>query len=89
MDAQHEVEVKGGAKGDMLVLGKASWSKTGNEDTSLKYAWEDKKGRRARGGELPIWALPQGVLFAAEHGYMSRKQMAQIAKGLVDRLAKG
>jgi hypothetical protein len=59
-----------------------------DQRTSLKYAWEDKKGRRARGGELPIWALSQGVLFAAEHEYLSRKQMAQIAKGLIDRLAK-
>jgi hypothetical protein len=72
MQAEHEVDVKGGATGDKLVLGKASWSKTGSEDTSLKYAWEDKIGRRARGGELPVWAIPQGVLFAAEHGYLSR-----------------
>jgi hypothetical protein len=33
---------------DTLVLGKSSWH--GGADRSLKYAWPDKNGKRARGG---------------------------------------
>lgn len=70
---------------DTLVLGKSSWH--GGADKSLKYAWPDKNGKRARGGEVPIVALPQAVIFAAKRGYLSREQMQEIAKGLIDVLA--
>ncbi len=50
--------------------------------------WKDKLGRWTRGGEVPVWAIPQAVLFAAEHGYLSGEQYAVIAKGLVDCLAE-
>jgi len=85
MKATVSVAVQGGAKDDELLLGTSSWSE---QDTSLKYAWRDKKGRRSRGGELPTWAMPQAVLFAAKEGYLTRTQMAKIVKGLVDVLAK-
>jgi hypothetical protein len=75
---------KKAATGDRLLLGTSSWSE---KDTSLKYGWPDKKGRFSRGGELPTWAIPQAVLLAAGHGYLPRKDMARIAKGLVDILA--
>lgn len=89
MDVKVTVPVKGGAKGDVLMLGGASWSKAGAEDRSLKYGWPDKNGKIARGGELPVWAIPQAVLFAASEGYLSKAEMKRIAKGLVDVLAKG
>ena len=76
--------VKKGAEGDELLLGTSSWS---DEDTSLKYGWLDKNGKRTRGGELPTWAIPQGVLFAAREGYLDREQIAEIARGLADVLA--
>jgi hypothetical protein len=46
-----------------------------------------KNGRIARGGELPVWAIPQAVGLAASNGYLSRDQMRRIAKRLVDVLA--
>src|SRR4051812_14760463 len=42
MDPKVKVPVKGGANGDVLMLGTASWSKPGAEDRSLKYGWPDK-----------------------------------------------
>jgi len=88
MDPKVKTPVKGGADGDVLMLGTASWSKPGAEDRSLKYGWPDKNGKIARGGELPVWAIPQAVVFAAKEGYLSRSEMRRIAKGLVDVLAR-
>ena len=81
VEAQEPVS---GVDGDELLLGRSSWS---DDDTSLKYGWLDKNGKRARGGELPTWAIPQGILFAAREGYLDRQQMAEIARGLIDILA--
>jgi hypothetical protein len=61
-----------------------SWSA---EDTSLKHGWPDKNGKIARGGELPTSAIPQAVLLAAKHDYLTREDMARIAHGLIDVLA--
>lgn len=80
-----EVPVEGGSEEDRLLLGTSSWS---DDDTSLKYGWLDKNGRRSRGGELPTWAIPQAVVLAARTGYLNREQTAAIAKGLVDVLTE-
>jgi hypothetical protein len=88
MDAKIKVPVEGGSEGDMLMLGTASWSKPGAEDRSLKYGWPDKNGKIARGGELPVWAIPQAVELAASSGYLSRSEMSRIAKSLIDSLAQ-
>ncbi len=69
---------------DELLLGRSSWNA---DEQSLKYAWPDKNGKRARGGELPIAVVPQAVLFAAREGYLTRQAMARIIKGLTDVLA--
>jgi hypothetical protein len=69
---------------DELLLGGSSWDEN---ERSLKYAWRDKNGRRARGGELPIAAMPQAVLFAARNNYLTREQKVTIVKNLVDVLA--
>jgi hypothetical protein len=72
-------------EGDELLLGASTWNP---DERSLKYSWRDKIGRRSRGGELPLAAMPQAVLFAARTEYLDRDQIAAIAKGLIDSLAK-
>lgn len=84
MEVKREEEVLDRPK-DELLLGTSTWDPP---EASLKYAWKDKLGRRARGGELPIAALPQAVRFAAREGYLSREATASIAKDLVDLLAE-
>ena len=84
MDAEREEPVEHWPE-DTLVLGRSSWHD--GADKALKYAWLDKNGKRARGGELPIVALPQGVLFAAREDFLTREEIATIAKGLIDILA--
>jgi len=84
MKVELQEPVKGVA-GDELLLGRSSWD---NKARSLKYAWPDKNGKRARGGELPMSAVPQAVLFAASTGYLTRKQTVALTKGLIDILAK-
>lgn len=84
MKVEHEEVVKGVPK-DALLLGSSSWKPP---EPSLKYGWPDKNGKRARGGEIPVSAIPQAVLFAARNGYLDRGQMAKIIKGLADTLAK-
>lgn len=84
MEVEHEEEVLDRPE-DELLLGTSTWDPP---EASLKYAWKDKLGRRARGGELPIAALPQAVQFAAREGYLSRETTASMAKGLIDLLAE-
>jgi hypothetical protein len=77
----------------MLSIGRRTrwcWEKSSwhdGADKALKYAWPDKNGKRARGGEIPIVAVPQAVIFAAKCRYLSREQMQEIAKGLIEVLA--
>jgi hypothetical protein len=52
-------------------LGVASWDKGKRTERSVKFAWFDKNGRVARGGEFPIEALPQALDFAIRKGYIS------------------
>lgn len=84
MKVEYEEAVKGTPK-DALLLGRSSWQP---DEPSLKYGWPDKNGKRARGGEIPVSAVPQAVLFAARNGYLDRNQVAKIIKGLTDVLAK-
>jgi hypothetical protein len=35
-----------------------------------EYTWFDKLGRGARGGEMPVGALPQAIEFAKREGYL-------------------
>ncbi len=79
-----EVDVDGTDR-DKLVLGWSSWN---DKEQSLKYAWPDKNGKRTRGGELPLKAVPQAVLFAASNEYLTRDETAALAKGLIDVLVR-
>jgi len=46
-----------------IRIGKASWDEN---EMSIKYAWKDKNGKVARGGEVPVSALKEMVAFAKE-----------------------
>jgi hypothetical protein len=87
MDYEVNVPVEGqpGEKGDRLLLGVSSWN---SDDKSLKYGWPDKNRKIARGGELPIWAIPQAMELAAERGFLDREQMARIAGAMVVQLGR-
>jgi hypothetical protein len=87
MDYEVNVPVEGspGEKGDRLLLGRSSWS---SDDRSLKYGWPDKNGKIARGGELPIWAIPQAIELAAESGFLDRQQMARVAAAMIGQLGR-
>lgn len=51
-----------------LRLGTASGNGT---HKVIKFAWRDKNGRVARGGEFPVDALPQALSFAIRKGYIA------------------
>jgi hypothetical protein len=52
-------------------LGVASWDDGSRTAKSVKFAWFDKNGKAARGGEFPVEALPQALDFAIRKGYIS------------------
>jgi hypothetical protein len=39
---------------------------------AMKYAWPDKNGHIARGGEVPMVAVAQAIEFANRHGLLGR-----------------
>ena len=53
-----------------IRLGIASWDDGSGTARSVKYAWFDKNGKAARGGEFPVEALPQALEFAIRNGYL-------------------
>jgi hypothetical protein len=53
-----------------LRLGIASWDDGSGAAKSIKYTWFDSKGRAARGGELPVEALPQMIAFAKRNKFL-------------------
>lgn len=48
-----------------IRVGEASWDAS---KTSVKYTWFTSTGAAARGGEVPIEALPQMLEVALKHG---------------------
>jgi hypothetical protein len=50
-----------------IRVGPASWDQT---KTSVKFMWFDKNKKAARGGEVPIDALPQMMEMAIRTGYL-------------------
>ncbi len=68
-----KVEFSESAKNDPnceIRLGVASWADGNNAVKSVKYAWPDKNGKVARGGEIPVKALRQAYEFAIQKGYI-------------------
>lgn len=53
-----------------LRLGVASWAKGDKTAKSVKFAWLDKNGKVARGGEFPVEALAQALEFAIRKRYV-------------------
>ena len=70
MDVLHSEPVRNADDGSQLRIGVASWDE-GEGAVSIKYAWRTSDGRVARGGEVPITALPQMLAFAIRHGYIT------------------
>ena len=54
-----------------IRLGVASWDDGSCKRKSVKDAWKDANGKVARGGEIPVEALPQMLDFAIRKGYLS------------------
>ncbi len=54
-----------------IRLGIASWDDGSGTAKSVKFTWFDKNGKAARGGEMPVEALPQALDFAIRNGYVS------------------
>ena len=59
-----------GEKNEELRLGVASWDDGSHTAMSVKFTWFDKSGKAARGGEIPVAALPQLLSFAIRKGYI-------------------
>ena len=53
-----------------IRLGVASWDDGSNTHMSVKFTWFTSNGRAARGGEVPVEALPQMITFAIQKGYL-------------------
>jgi hypothetical protein len=49
----------------------SSWDPDNPESKSIKFAWQDKNGRTARGGEVPVEVVPQMLEFAIREGYLT------------------
>jgi hypothetical protein len=69
---------------DEIILGRSSWDR--GADASVKYAWRDVRDRRARGGEIPLYALRQAVRFAARENYLDPAETVGLIKDLADTL---
>lgn len=57
-------------EGYEVRFGIASWSKPNDEHYSVKYSWPDSRGRSARGGEVPLYALARMLIMALESGQL-------------------
>lgn len=62
-------ESANGCDGCEIRIGEPSWPSTAGE-YSIKFASPDKRGHMARGGEVPMGALPQMVAMATHLGYL-------------------
>jgi hypothetical protein len=76
---QHIEKVRG-SETDEIIIGDASWD---NYEQSVKYAWPDSRGHRARGGEVPVGAMPQMVEALVREGYLPAQAVLRaIARAL-------
>lgn len=65
------VKIKEPAKIDPncdIEIGSSSWD---SNCISIKYAWKTSDGKTARGGEIPIEALPQMLDLSIKNGYLT------------------
>jgi hypothetical protein len=53
----------------VVQIGHSSWEN--GAEYSGKYGWPNKLGRLSRGGEVPVWVLPQMLALAIEEHTVS------------------
>ena len=58
--------------GNELWIGLSSWDV---KKVSGKYAWKDRLGRWCRGGEIPVYAIPQMLTMAIEAGHLRPEEV--------------
>jgi hypothetical protein len=51
-----------------VQVGPSSWD---SDEIAVKFAWKNINGHWARGGEVPVAALPQMLEVAIRDGYLS------------------
>lgn len=70
-----------------IRIKEAAWNrKYGSDDIALKYAWPDSIGRVARGGELPVRAIPQSIEALVREGFVEASDVLEaVARGLRGR----
>lgn len=73
------------SSGSEIRLGIASWDDGDESEDSAKYTWFDKNNHAARGGEVPVEALPQMLDFAIRKGYI--RPNSGLLRGLKKRLS--
>jgi hypothetical protein len=71
---KHEVIEPIRGNSDDLLVGGATWAV--NEQV-LKYGWNDKRGRYARGGELPFWIVRQAIELLVREGYLLAQEVLE------------
>jgi hypothetical protein len=84
LQVEHREPVEGNSECE-LQLGLSSWS---SDDRSIKFAWRDKNGRVARGGEVPVDALGQMVVFALREGYLDPDAVVDAVRCLAEMTPK-
>lgn len=79
MEYRHIEQVRG-SDTDEIIIGDSSWD---SSDRSVKYAWPDSRGHRARGGEMPVWAVPQMIEALVRERYLTPAEVLRaVADGL-------
>lgn len=70
MQPTHKEPVKSNPECELRV-GIASWDDGSLTAKSIEFTWfNEKDGRAARGGEVPVDALPQMLSFAIRTNYL-------------------
>ena len=66
MEYEH-IEQVHGSNTDEIIIGGSSWDGVSH---SVKYAWPDSRGHRARGGEMPVSVVPQMIEALVRESYL-------------------
>jgi hypothetical protein len=63
-----------------IRAGIASWDdpKEGHWWKSVKFTWFNKLGHAARGGEVPVQALVDMLVFALEKGFVDKAELVKL-----------
>jgi hypothetical protein len=72
------IEPVRGSSTDEIIIGGSSWDGTSH---SVKYAWPDSRGHRARGGEMPVSVVPQMIEALVREGYLPAADVLDAVAG--------